>query len=106
MLGVLVHEALIIQLKTADGDDAGVVTYMPGDADNPLRWHSSTQGLHAEMVSDLKRQGYLGELLQLIALDARNAFFQQLQSRLMDAVARPADRGHDRSWHSLHPLGG
>jgi len=86
MLGVLVHEALIIQLKTADGDDAGVVTYMPGDADNPLRWHSSTQGLHAEMVSDLKRQGYLGELLQLIALDARNAFFQQLQSRLMDAV--------------------
>jgi len=86
MLGVLVHEALIIQLKTANGDNAGVVTYMPGDADNPLRWHSSTQDLQAEMVSDLKRQDHLGELLQLIALNARNAFFQQLQSRLMDAA--------------------
>lgn len=86
MLGVLVHEALIIQLKTVDGDNAGVVTYMPGDADNPLRWHSSTQDLQVEMVSHLRRQGYLRELLQLIALDARSAFFRQLQLRLMDAA--------------------
>jgi len=57
MLGVLVHEALIIQLKTADGNSAGVVTYMPGDADNPLRWHSSTQELQVEMVSALQHQG-------------------------------------------------
>lgn len=86
MLGVLVHEALIIQLKNADGKSAGVVTYMPGDADNPLRWHSSTHELQAEMVSALQHQGYQRELLQLIALDARNGFFQQLQLRLMDDV--------------------
>jgi len=86
MLEVLVHEALIIQLKNADGKSAGVVTYMPGDADNPLRWHSSTRELQAEMVSALQHQGYQRELLQLIALDARNAFFQQLQLRLMDEV--------------------
>jgi len=86
MLGMHVHEALIIQLKTADGDSAGVVTYMPCDAANPLRWHSSTQDLQAEMVTDLKREGYLRAFLQLIALNERNAFFRLLQLRSMDTA--------------------
>jgi len=86
MLGVRVHEALIIQLQTADGDNAGVVTYMPADARNPLRWHTSMHDLQKEMVTDLREEHYLRELLQLIALDHRSAFFLQLQLRLSDAV--------------------
>jgi hypothetical protein len=97
ILGVRVHEALIIQLQTADGDNAGVVTYMPADARNPLRWHSSTHDLQKEMVTDLMQEHYLHELLQLIALDDRNAFFRQLQLRLSDALPDleiEGDTGH------------
>lgn len=97
MLGVRVHEALIIQLQTADGNNAGVVTFMPGDARNPLRWHRSTRDVQAEWVTALKEERYLRELLQLIALDQRNAFFRTLQSRLMDAVPDleiEGDTGH------------
>jgi len=97
MLGVRVHEALIIQLQTADGDNAGVVTYMPADARNPLRWHSSMHDLQKEMVTDLMQEHYLHELLQLIALDHRNAFFRQLQLRLSDALPDleiEGDTGH------------
>lgn len=86
MLGVHVHEALIIELKTANGESAGVVSYLPGDAGDPLRWHSSMQSLQAEMVSALQGEGYLREFLHLIALDDRTAFFSLLQLRLQDTA--------------------
>jgi len=84
MLQVQVHEALFIQLRTAEGSDAGVVTYLPGD-DEALRWYGSKQSLVEALIVRLKRADDQHAFLQRIALEDREAFYRQLQLRLLDA---------------------
>lgn len=84
MLQVLVHEALFIQLRTADGTDAGVVAYLPGPSD-ALSWYESKQLLVEALVTKLKRADDQRAFLQRIALKDRETFYRTLQQRLLDA---------------------
>jgi len=84
MLQVHVHEALFIQLRTAEGSDAGVVVYLPG-SDDALRWYESKQSLVETLIVQLKRADNQDAFLQRIALQDREAFYRSLQLRLLDA---------------------
>ncbi|MBK4994738.1 hypothetical protein IAE39_002912 [Pseudomonas sp. S37] len=93
MLGHTVHEALFIQLRSAQDEDAGVVIYRPAEAQAPLRWYSSKLAFEVALLEQLKDPGYLASLLQSVGLATRKQFLQTLQLRLKDTAPDLAVEG-------------
>jgi Leucine-rich repeat (LRR) protein len=86
MLKVTVHGALLIQLRGAEDEDKGVVIYLSGEQEDPLRWYPSTQDWVKAMAISLQDETRQATLLQSIALADRVAFIKTLQLRLADEV--------------------
>lgn len=84
MLGCPVADALVVQLRDAQGEDKGVVLYLPSDPARALRRYASWGALSAALVKDLKQAPYRQYFSQLIRIDERVGFLEKLALRLRD----------------------
>ncbi|WP_312934193.1 NEL-type E3 ubiquitin ligase domain-containing protein [Pseudomonas sp.] len=86
MLGRLLAGVLAIELFDAEGHRSGVVLYMPSDGHEAFRVFPDWTQLSAALVADLQPADDHRVFGQLVGLDERAAFLQQLRLRLKDDV--------------------
>ncbi|MFJ4348538.1 NEL-type E3 ubiquitin ligase domain-containing protein [Pseudomonas sp. NPDC089401] len=86
LLGQPIADALAFQLRGEEGEDAGVVLYLPSDPKRALRHFASWAQLNASLAELLQAPGYRHYFSQLVALKARVEFLGTLGMRLKDDV--------------------
>ncbi|MFJ4068782.1 NEL-type E3 ubiquitin ligase domain-containing protein [Pseudomonas sp. NPDC089996] len=87
MLGCPISDALAFQLRGPDGEQGGVVLYLPSDPKRALRYFESWEYLNGAMAEALRQKHYRSYFSQLVALQARAGFLSTLEKRLQDDVA-------------------
>lgn len=87
MLGCVAFDALLIQLRGSEGEDAGVVLYMPADAKHPLRHFTGLAKLNEALAADLLTPAVHRRIGELVQLSERTAFVNKLYKRLSDSEA-------------------
>ncbi|HYQ52066.1 MAG TPA: NEL-type E3 ubiquitin ligase domain-containing protein [Pseudomonas sp.] len=87
MLGCVAFDALLIQLRESEGEDAGVVLYMPADTQHPLRHFTDLASLNDALAADLVTPAVHQRIGELVKLSERTAFVSKLDKRLSDSEA-------------------
>lgn len=86
LLGCKIANGLKIQLRNEQGEDSGVVLYLPTDWQRPLRRFDSLLQLQAFLASELSRVDVRQQFYSLVGLDRRAEFVTTLTTRLQDDV--------------------
>lgn len=84
MLGQPVADAMVMQMRGPEGEDAGVILYLASDPNQALRKYASWALMTEQFTALLRQPDYLAYVSQLIALGERPAFVQKLRTRLKD----------------------
>lgn len=87
-LSVLGHDALdglLIQLRHTEGEEAGVVLYLPADFKHPLRHFTDLASLNEHLAGDLKTPAVRRRIGEGVQLSDRTAFLNKLDKRLSDS---------------------
>ncbi|QXH45221.1 hypothetical protein KSS93_20430 [Pseudomonas xanthosomatis] len=84
MLGRPVADAMVMQMRGPEGEDAGVILYLASDPKQALRKYASWALMTEQFTALLRQPDYLAYVSQLIALGERPAFVQKLRTRLKD----------------------
>ncbi|MCE7765682.1 hypothetical protein GQL56_23820 [Pseudomonas putida] len=84
MLTCKVENALKIQLRDADGEDRGVILYLPDDPLQVLRSFISVMEMDAFLQNRLSEPEFRRQMAQRIRLRDRAQFVHTLETRLMD----------------------
>ncbi|EJN33541.1 hypothetical protein PMI38_04760 [Pseudomonas sp. GM84] len=85
MLGCVAFDALLIQLRGSEGEDAGTVLYMPADTQHPLRLFTDLTRLNEALAADLLTPAVHRRIGELVQLSERAAFVMKLDKRLRDS---------------------
>lgn len=85
MLDASIEDGLTIQLRGPEGEDQGVLLYLPQDTHQPLRRFATSQAMNAALTSELKDPVYQRRFSQRVGLAQRGAFLERLALRLKDA---------------------
>lgn len=93
VLGHTVSDAMVVTLRNKQGQDKGLILYLPSDPEQPLRRYDSWAALQLALVADLKRVTYCDYFITLIALAQRADFVQTIGKRLADDVTDLALEG-------------
>lgn len=84
ILDCVAFDALLIQLRDPEGEDAGVVLYMPADIEHPLRYFTTLGQLDEALVVELASPAARRRFGERVALSERVAFVNKLGKRLTD----------------------
>ncbi|QCI13621.1 hypothetical protein E6B08_20730 [Pseudomonas putida] len=84
MLHCLAADSLLMQLRGPQGEDLGMVLYLPQDPDRPLRHFSSLAQLNDVLAADLDQPSVHQRLSELVGLRERADFNATLGKRLRD----------------------
>ncbi|MFJ4157939.1 NEL-type E3 ubiquitin ligase domain-containing protein [Pseudomonas sp. NPDC089752] len=85
-LGSPISDALAFQLRNEQGQDSGVVLYLPSDPKNAFRYFETWADLNDAMTEALRQESYRNYFSQLVELKARPSFLGTLETRLKDTV--------------------
>ncbi|MBJ9976572.1 hypothetical protein IAE35_13650 [Pseudomonas sp. S75] len=86
LLGCVLPDAMVINLRDAKGAAKGVILYLPSDTEQALRRYSSWSAMQQSLVADLRRPAYRQAFSQLVPLEQRPHFLVTLLKRLYDSV--------------------
>lgn len=84
ILDCLAADSLLVQLRGPQGEDLGVVLYLPQDVDRPLRHFPGMLQLNDALASDLGKPAVRQRFGELVGLRERAAFIATLAKRLQD----------------------
>lgn len=84
VLGEWVTDAVVIQLRGAEGADQGLLLYSPNDTQAPLRRFSSWEAMNTALAHALGDPDYRRRFSQTITLARRAEFLERLAVRLED----------------------
>lgn len=85
VLGCTASDAVVIQLRDVEGQEQGVLLYLPSDPERALQRFSSLAALTSELIRQLANVADQQRFSQLIALSERPAFLATLAKRLGDS---------------------
>ncbi|MGE1084432.1 NEL-type E3 ubiquitin ligase domain-containing protein [Pseudomonas shirazensis] len=84
ILGCTASDALVIQLRGVDGEDHGLLLYLPSDPKHALQRFADWSALSTELLSQLRDPAGRQRISHMIALSERPAFLNTLAKRLGD----------------------
>ncbi|PMZ95634.1 MULTISPECIES: NEL-type E3 ubiquitin ligase domain-containing protein [unclassified Pseudomonas] len=84
VLDQTIVDAVVIVLRDVDGQDAGVILYLPSDPERALRSFASRKALSDELVRQLRQKAYRQSFSRLVSLKERAEFLSTLELRLKD----------------------
>ncbi len=85
ILDRLAADSLLLQLRGAEGEDLGVVLYLPQDGEHPLRHFADLSALNDGLSADLRISAVHRRIGEMIGLRERAAFTATLKKRLLDS---------------------
>lgn len=84
LLGEVLVDSLVVELRDSQGAVQGLVLYQPSDTQQALSSHPSWDALQQALIMRLRREPVLYRYAQLVALKRRAAFITRLKTRLAD----------------------
>ncbi|MGG5291117.1 NEL-type E3 ubiquitin ligase domain-containing protein [Pseudomonas shirazensis] len=84
ILGCTASDALVIQLRGVEGEDHGLLLYLPSDPKRALQRFADWGALSTELLSQLRDSAGRQRISHMIALSERPAFLNTLAKRLGD----------------------
>ncbi|MDH0731908.1 NEL-type E3 ubiquitin ligase domain-containing protein [Pseudomonas sichuanensis] len=84
VLGRSIADALIVEFNAGQGEERGLMLYLPSDPQRALRKYASWAHLNSALAEELRQPGFAQYFCQLVSLDERAAFLSQLAGRLQD----------------------
>lgn len=85
MLDRMAADGLLMQLRGAEGEDLGVVLYLPQDAEQPLQHFANLSTLNQGLAAELRKATVHRRIGEMIGLRERAAFTATLNKRLLDS---------------------
>ncbi len=84
ILDRLATDSLLMQLRGAQGQDLGVVLYLPQDAEQPLRHFADLSAVNDGLAAELRTAAVHRRIGEMVGLRERVAFTAKLNKRLLD----------------------
>ncbi|BBH45316.1 NEL-type E3 ubiquitin ligase domain-containing protein [Pseudomonas sp. KU43P] len=84
VLGQVAADGMLVRLRDVEGRQVGVLLYLPSDPLQALRYFADETSMNSALAALLQDESYLSFFTQLISLQNRASFVEQLGKRLKD----------------------
>ncbi|MFJ4354174.1 NEL-type E3 ubiquitin ligase domain-containing protein [Pseudomonas sp. NPDC089428] len=84
VLGQVASDGMLVRLRNVEGQQTGILLYLPGDPLQALRYFADEASLNSTLVTLLQGETYHSFFSQLISLRTRADFVERLGKRLKD----------------------